>query len=80
VTPTAGGLVFSAELKGHLRAFDADRGEVLWEHDLGQAVGGGIVTYAAGGRQLLAVAAGMKSPIWPGSADQSHIQVFGLAR
>jgi alcohol dehydrogenase (cytochrome c) len=80
VTPTAGGLVFSADLKGHLRAFDAERGEVLWEHDLGQAVGGGIVTYSAGGRQLLAVAAGMKSPIWPGSTDQSHIQVFGLAR
>ncbi|HZF31404.1 MAG TPA: PQQ-binding-like beta-propeller repeat protein [Gammaproteobacteria bacterium] len=80
VTPTAGGVVFSADLKGHLRAFDADSGAVLWDLDLGQAVGGGIVTYSAGGRQLLAVASGMKSPIWPGAADQSRIQVFGLGR
>jgi len=78
VTPTAGGIVFSADLKGHLRAFDADKGDVLWEQDLGQAIGGGIVTYRAAGRQLVAVASGMKSFIWPGSTDQSRIQVFGL--
>ncbi|HEX5046537.1 MAG TPA: PQQ-binding-like beta-propeller repeat protein [Gammaproteobacteria bacterium] len=80
VTPTAGGIVLSADLAGHVRAFDADKGDVLWEQDLGQAIGGGIVTYRAGGRQLVAVASGMKSPIWPGATDQSRIQVFGLAR
>ncbi len=78
VTPTAGGVVFSADLAGHLRAFDATTGEVRWERDLGQALGGGIVTYSVGGKQLLAVASGMKSRIWPGAADQSRIQVFGL--
>ncbi len=78
VTPTAGGLVFSANLKGELRAFDAESGAVLWQLDAGQSIGGGIVTYAAGGKQRLAVASGMKSPIWPGAADQSRIQVFGL--
>jgi alcohol dehydrogenase (cytochrome c) len=78
VTPTAGGLVLSADLKGGLRAFDAESGEVLWELDVGQSTGGGIVSYAVGGRQRIAVAAGMKSPIWPGAADQSRIQVFGL--
>ncbi|MGH7540193.1 MAG: pyrroloquinoline quinone-dependent dehydrogenase, partial [Gemmatimonadota bacterium] len=30
VLPTAGGLVFSADLGGRLRAFDAENGEVLW--------------------------------------------------
>ena len=78
VTPTAGGLVFSADLKGGLRAFDAESGAVLWELDSGQSIGGGIVSYGAGGRQLIAVASGMKSPIWPGAADQSRILVFGL--
>jgi alcohol dehydrogenase (cytochrome c) len=78
VTPTAGGLVFSADLKGGLRAFDAESGEVLWELDTGQSIGGGIVSYAVDERQLIAVASGMKSMIWPGAADQSRIQVFGL--
>ncbi len=78
VTPTAGGLVFSADLKGSLRAFDAESGDVLWRLDTGQSIGGGIVSYAVGGRQRIGVASGMKSRIWPGAADQSRIQVFGL--
>ena len=78
VTPTAGGLVFSAELNGSLRAFDGETGAVLWQLDSGQSTGGGIVSYAVGGRQRVAVAMGMKSPIWPGAAEQSRIQVFGL--
>jgi alcohol dehydrogenase (cytochrome c) len=80
VTPTGGGLVFSADLAGHLRAFDADTGKVLWALDIGQSIGGGIVSYSAGGRQLVAVASGMKSMIWPGATDQSRIQVFGVPR
>ena len=78
VTPTAGGLVFAADLGGQLYAFDAESGRVLWQTDTGQSTGGGVVTYAAGGRQLLGVAAGMKSPVWPGGAAQSRVLVFGL--
>ena len=70
VTPTAGGIVFTADLTGELYAFDAESGRVLWHTSTGQSTGGGIVTYVAGGRQLLAVAAGMKSPVWPGGANQ----------
>jgi len=78
ITPTAGGLVFSADLGGQLRAFDAETGKVLWETNTGQSTGGGLITYIAGGRQLVAVASGMKSPVWPGGAQQSRILVFGL--
>jgi alcohol dehydrogenase (cytochrome c) len=78
VTPTAGGLVFSAEMSGQLRAFDAETGAVLFELDTGQSIGGGIVSYAASGRQRIAVASGMKSIIWPDAAGQSRILVFGL--
>ena len=78
VTPTAGGLVFAADLGGQVYALDANSGRVLWETSAGQSTGGGIVTYVAGGRQLLGVAAGMKSPVWPGGAEQSRIVVFGL--
>jgi alcohol dehydrogenase (cytochrome c) len=78
VTPTAGGLVFSADLGGTVRAFDAEKGSVLWQFDAGQSIGGGIVSYSAGGRQLVGVASGMKALIWPGAADQSRILVFGV--
>ena len=78
VTPTAGGLVFSADLEGQLRAFDADNGAILWEYDLGQATGGGIISYSTGGQQRIAVATGMNSPIWITTAEDSRIEVFGL--
>jgi alcohol dehydrogenase (cytochrome c) len=78
VTPTAGGLVFAADLGGELYAFDAETGKILWQTTTGQSTGGGIVTYRAGGRQLLAVASGMKSPAWPGGAAKSRILVYGV--
>lgn len=78
VTPTAGGLVFTADLTGTLRAFDAENGAVLFELDTGQSIGGGIVSYSADGRQRIGVASGMKSGIWPGAATESRIQVFAL--
>jgi len=70
--------VFTADLGGNLYALDAASGRVLWQTDTGQATGGGVITYLAGGRQLVAVAAGMKSPVWPGGAAQSRILVYGL--
>lgn len=56
---TAGGLVFiAASADDRFRAFDAERGQVLWETDLpagGQAI---PMTYAVGGRQFVVLAAG----------------------
>lgn len=78
VTPTAGGIVFAADMSGELYAFGADSGHVLWKTNTGQSIGGGIISYSAGGRQLVAVASGMKSPVWPGAAKQSRILIYGL--
>jgi alcohol dehydrogenase (cytochrome c) len=78
VTPTAGDVVFTADLTGRFRAFDAENGAVLLDLDTGQSIGGGIVSYAAAGRQRIGVASGMKSGIWPGAATESRIQIFGL--
>lgn len=78
VTPTAGGLVFTADLGGRFYAFDAITGRVLWQYETGQSTGGGIVTYLTNGGQRVAIASGMKSPIWPGAADASRIVIFGL--
>jgi len=68
VTPTAGGVVFLADLGGQLYALDAATGQQLWQTSTGQSTGGGIITYVAGGRQLVGVASGMKSVVWPGAA------------
>ncbi len=78
VTPTAGGLLLTADLTGRFRAFDAATGAVLFELDTGQSIGGGIVSYSAGGRQRIGIASGMKSGIWPGAATESRIQVLAL--
>jgi alcohol dehydrogenase (cytochrome c) len=78
VTPTAGGLVFTADLGGMLYALDATDGKTIWQRESGLSTGGGVITYRAGGRQLVGVASGMKSPTWPGAAQQSRILVFGL--
>lgn len=78
VTPTAGGLLLTADLTGTFRAFDAETGAVLFELDTGQSIGGGIVSFAAGGRQRIGIASGMKSGIWPGAATESRIQVLAL--
>jgi alcohol dehydrogenase (cytochrome c) len=78
VTPTAGGVVFAADMGGQLYALDAVSGQPLWQTGTGQSTGGGIVTYSAGGRQLLGVASGMKSVVWPGAAQQSRIIIYGL--
>ena len=78
VTPTAGSLVFTADLGGHVYAFDAESGRVLWETDTGQSIGGGVVAYLAGGRELIGIASGMRSATWPGAAQQSRIVVYGV--
>jgi hypothetical protein len=36
---------------------------VRWRHHIGVPIGGGVVTYRAGGRQLIAVAAGMHAAV-----------------
>ena len=45
VTPTAGGLVLTGDTKGNFIAFDAKDGKVLLKKNLGDPIGGGIVTY-----------------------------------
>jgi alcohol dehydrogenase (cytochrome c) len=63
---------------GTLYAFDASSGNALWKLATNQSLGGGIISYSAGGRQLIGVASGMKSPVWPGGSESSRIVVYGL--
>jgi alcohol dehydrogenase (cytochrome c) len=78
VTPTAGGLVFTADEKGIFYAFNAQNGNILWQNSTGLPIGGGVVSYAIDGKQYIAVVAGMKAPVWPGAPKKSEVLIFGL--
>ncbi len=55
---TGGGLVFGGDGNGRFRALDQETGKTLWEINLGSAVTGFPITYAADGRQYVAVSTG----------------------
>jgi alcohol dehydrogenase (cytochrome c) len=79
VTPTAGGVVFAADMLGNVYALNALTGATEWHTQASGAVGGGIVSYATpSGAQRIAVAAGMTSPIWPTAKVNAEIVVYGL--
>jgi alcohol dehydrogenase (cytochrome c) len=78
VTPTAGGVVFFGDTGGHFYAVDVRSGKRLWSQKLQGAVGGGVITYLAGGRQRVAVASGLTSILWPTEQATGRIVVMGL--
>ena len=56
---TAGGLVFIGDLDRYFRAYDVRTGDMLWQTRLGTSVQGFPVSFAAGGRQYIAVTTGL---------------------
>jgi alcohol dehydrogenase (cytochrome c) len=78
VTPTAGGLVFFGDMGGNFYAVEAVSGKPLWKHKMAGAIGGGVITYLADGRQKIAVAAGMSSVVWPTEQQTAKIVIFAL--
>ncbi|HMM75322.1 MAG TPA: PQQ-binding-like beta-propeller repeat protein [Gammaproteobacteria bacterium] len=58
VLATAGKLVFVGESSGRFSAFDSRDGKPLWSDPVDAGVNAPPVTYAVGGRQYVAVAAG----------------------
>ncbi len=64
---TAGGLIFiGATLDKRFRAFDVDTGRVLWEAELPAGARATPITYRAGGKQFVVVAAGGGDSFGPG--------------
>ena len=79
VTSTAGGIVFSADVNGDLIAFESSTGKRLWKTNTGRPCGGGIVSYAVNGKQYVAVASGLNSPIWrPKPKTTAKIVIYAL--
>jgi alcohol dehydrogenase (cytochrome c) len=78
LTPTAGGVLLTGDTKGNFLAFDAATGKVLLQKDLGDPIGGGIVTYTVGGTQFVAVAGGMKNGIVQTDSGPAWVAIFAL--
>jgi alcohol dehydrogenase (cytochrome c) len=58
ILTTASDLLFSSGREGYFYALDARTGALLWKVTVGGVVASGPMTYAVGGRQYVAVAAG----------------------
>jgi len=58
VLATASDLVFGGGKEGYFVALDARTGELLWRASVGGQINSGPMSYAVGGRQYVAVAAG----------------------
>ena len=79
MTPTAGVVVFFGDVGGNFYALDSATGQKLWGQDLGGAIGGGVITYTAGGAQKVAVAGGFSNIEWPTKPVHAKVVVLGLA-
>lgn len=77
VVATAGGLVITGTTDGTLLMLDAQTGTELFKTNVGGAIGGGIITYEAGGKQFIAVAAGDNNGTYQ-TKGQNTIVVLGL--
>jgi alcohol dehydrogenase (cytochrome c) len=55
---TAGGLVFFGDDAGSFEAVDAQSGRALWHFNTGQDINASPMSYAVGGKQYVAIAAG----------------------
>jgi sulfocyanin len=73
---TAGGLVFVGEANGSFDAFDAAKGNLLWQYKDTAGVNAAPMTYSVGGVQYVAVAAGGNFQI--GSKYGDNLLVFAL--
>jgi PQQ-dependent dehydrogenase (methanol/ethanol family) len=72
VLATGGNLVFLPDAAGITHAYDAETGKELWSHNDGIGHTGGIISYAAGGRQYIAVVAG-----WGSLVGEGYAAMFG---
>jgi alcohol dehydrogenase (cytochrome c) len=78
ITATAGGLLFTGDLDGSLLALDASTGKELWRNATGKAMGGGVISYQAGGHQNIAAATGMNANTWNLKSGPARVVVFAV--
>jgi alcohol dehydrogenase (cytochrome c) len=77
---TAGGVTFTGDLRGNFYAFDSRTGAQLWTRKLALPISSPAVTYAANGRQYVAVYAGGPAALLGGTKKKRDLlYVFTLS-
>lgn len=64
VLSTASGLVVTGDDQRNAIVYSADRGRILWHHELGANESGGIITYMLDGKQYVVFGAGDSLYAW----------------
>lgn len=77
ITVTAGGVLFTGDLDDNFLAIDANTGKTLYSFNTGGSVGGGVISYEVGGRQLVAALSGQVSGFFGGNGPAAVV-VFAL--
>jgi alcohol dehydrogenase (cytochrome c) len=78
VTATSGDVLFTGELTGDFLALDARDGKVVYRFNNGGAIVGGVISYAVGGKQYVAVVSGMAAAFWQAQPGATMVTVFAL--
>jgi len=76
---TGSNLLFVGTATGELQALDAANGNELWSFNNGSSHNGGIISYAAGGKQFIAAATGHGSYVGYGTASLFPDEMKGYA-
>ena len=74
---TGGGVLVAGEINGDVAFLDARTGAALATVNVGEPIGGGVVSYAVAGQQRIAVAAGITSRVY-GTTGTATIAVLGI--
>lgn len=77
VTVTAGGVLFTGDLKDNFVALDANTGRTLYTFNTGGSVGGGVISYELKGKQYVAATSGAISAFFGGNGS-SAVVIFAL--
>jgi len=79
ITPTAGGVTFTGDMGGNFLAFESATGKLLLKTATGGALAGGVITYAFGGTQYVAITSGNVSRLSFGENGQPSVVIYALA-
>ena len=78
VTTTSGGVLFTGEVGGNFLVMDARTGTVLSRLPTGGLLAGGVITYAVGPKQYVAVTSGSLGGFWGRPRVAAKIFIYAL--
>ncbi|NOT57227.1 MAG: c-type cytochrome, partial [Deltaproteobacteria bacterium] len=79
ITPTAGGVTLTGDMGGNFLVFESATGKVLLKTATGGAIAGGVITYALGGTQYVAITSGnVSSRLSFGDGGTPSVVIYAL--